>query len=67
MISPADMVQTNAGMLPRHELDVRTFISEENGNAIVTACEWRYRGAIVRRDVWVNLKRGLATAIEGSL
>lgn len=53
------MIQTKDGLIDRSELIVKDIISEED-NARVTATEW-YKGTeLVRRDVHVNVLRGLS-------
>lgn len=52
------MIYTKDGLVPLSELDVRDIV-EVRDNARVTATEWRRNGEIVRRDVNVNILRGL--------
>jgi len=56
-------VQTNKGLLQRSELVVTDIISDED-NARVTATEWRYGDELVRRDVNVNILRGIEMSGE---
>lgn len=61
-------VHTQIGLVEREQLDVRDII-EEHDNARVTATEWRIKGTdeLIRRDVNVNVLRGIAVeAIQGS-
>lgn len=57
----ADLVQTTKGMVPFGELEVRDVI-EVGDNSRVTATEWFLKGEMVRRDVHVNILRGLELA-----
>lgn len=56
-------VQTINGLVDRSELQATDIISEEE-NARVTATEWHHNGELVRRDVNVNILRGLDIASE---
>lgn len=47
----------------RDALDVTHHMSFED-NANVHAVEWRLAGELVRRDVWVNVLRGLSIGAE---
>lgn len=51
-------VLTTLGLVERSELEVKDVISEED-NARVSATEWYKDGELVRRDVNVNVLRGL--------
>lgn len=53
-----DLVYTTKGLVPLNELEV-TDVTSIEGQARVTATEWRKDGELVRRDVHVNLLRGL--------
>jgi len=63
VIRAADLVDTAAGMVPRDKLVVSTTTSEDV-DAIYAACEFFLDGTLVRRDAWVNLKRGLSMGAE---
>jgi hypothetical protein len=52
------LIYTKDGLVPMSELEVKDVV-EIHDNARVTATEWRRNGEIVRRDVNVNLLRGL--------
>jgi len=43
--------------LPREQLQY-TDVTTEDDKAIYTARTWTYQDEIVRRDAWVDLKRG---------
>lgn len=58
-----ELVYTTLGLVPRNELDI-TDVTEWHDNARVTATEWRKDGELVRRDVHVNILRGLAVQGE---
>lgn len=60
------LIHTKDGLVPIEELDVKD-ITELQENARVTATEWRRNGEVVRRDVHVNLLRGLSMAAESTL
>jgi len=49
-------VQTSQGLIERAELEVKDLI-EESDNARITVTIWRYKGALVRRDVHLNVLR----------
>jgi len=59
VVYAADLIDTAAGMVPRDKLVVNTPTSED-ADAIYASCEFFLDGTLVRRDAWVNLKRGLA-------
>lgn len=52
------LIYTAQGLLPSNELEVKDVV-EMHDNARVTATEWRRNGELVRRDVNVNILRGL--------
>jgi hypothetical protein len=56
-------VQTIKGLLDRSKLEVKDVVVEE-GNARITATEWYLANELVRRDVNVNVLRGLS--LEGT-
>jgi hypothetical protein len=56
-------IQTIKGLLDRSELVVKDVVVEED-NARITATEWYLADELVRRDVNVNVLRGLS--FEGS-
>lgn len=60
------LIQTKDGLIPLEELDVRD-VTELQENARVTATEWYRNGELVRRDVHVNVLRGLQVAAEANL
>jgi hypothetical protein len=51
-------VQTAEGLIEREALDVVDRI-QEGEDARVTCTEWRHQGRLVRRDVHVNVLRGM--------
>ena len=52
------LVHTTKGLLERELLEVKDSITEEE-NARVMATEWFLDGELVRRDVNVNILRGI--------
>ena len=56
-------IHTKNGLIEREKLVVRDLI-EEHDNARVTATEWYLGDELVRRDVHVNILRGLSVAGE---
>lgn len=52
------LVYTKNGMIPRSQLVIKDII-EEHENARVFATEWYLGDELVRRDVNVNILRGL--------
>jgi len=52
------LIQTTEGLIERDLLAVRDIATEEE-NARVIATEWFLDGKLVRRDVNVNMLRGL--------
>lgn len=58
-----ELIYTTHGLVPRAELEVHDVVSWEP-NARVTATEWRRNGELVRRDVNVNILRGLSIGAE---
>lgn len=56
-------VLTTKGLVDRSKLEVKDII-EEHDNARVFATEWYLDGELVRRDVNVNILRGLEVAPE---
>lgn len=71
------LVTTALGDIPERDLDIKVIPQAETADAWILARECRYtgrdpmhfqhRGEIVRRDVWVTIKRGQAAAVEGGL
>jgi hypothetical protein len=57
------LVFTKNGLIERDQLTVKDII-EEQQNARVTATEWYLGEELVRRDVNVNLLRGLEMGAE---
>ena len=57
-----DFVHTTHGDLPRADLTYTDHTSED-ATAVYTAREWFYRGEMVRRDAWVDLKRGHSSEV----
>jgi hypothetical protein len=55
-----NLVITTKGLVEREALTVKDVISEED-SARVTATEWYLGEELVRRDVNVNILRGLET------
>jgi hypothetical protein len=53
------LVYTKLGLIERARLEVKDIVVEED-NARVTATEWYLDGELVRRDVNVNILRGLS-------
>lgn len=53
----SDLVFTTRGELPRKELEYVDTVTEDD-KAVYTARVWTYQQEIVRRDAWVDLKRG---------
>lgn len=51
-------VLTTAGLIERDRLQVKDIVTESD-NAREFATEWRLNGELVRRDVWVNVLRGI--------
>ncbi len=60
------LVSTTDGFVPLHELEVRD-ITEVHPNARVTATEWTRNGKVVRRDVHVNMLRGVSITSDATL
>jgi len=52
------LIQTTVGLVDKSELEVNDIVTEEE-NARVIATEWFLEGKLVRRDVNVNILRGL--------
>jgi hypothetical protein len=52
---------TTRGLVEKDQLQI-TDITTWEDNARVTATEWRLNGELVRRDVHVNILRGLEMA-----
>ena len=57
------LVQTTRGLIERDTLEVRDIV-EEHDNARVNATEWFLSGELVRRDVNVNVLRGVGMGGE---
>lgn len=53
------LVQTTLGLLDKDSLFVKDVV-EMQDNARITATEWYADGVLVRRDVNVNILRGVA-------
>jgi hypothetical protein len=58
-----DLVHTIRGDLPRHELTYRDIVTEDDV-CVQTAREWFHNGEMVRRDAWVDIKRGLSSEAQ---
>jgi hypothetical protein len=58
-----DSVSTAKGDLPRSALEYRDSVTED-GVAVYTAREWFHDGEMVRRDAWVDMKRGQAAEAQ---
>ncbi len=56
-------IHTIHGLMERQKLKVKDVVTEED-NARVTATEWYHGDELVRRDVNVNLLRGINLASE---
>jgi len=52
------LIETKKGMIDSALLDVRDIVTTED-NARVISTEWSLNGDLVRRDVSVNILRGL--------
>jgi len=69
------LVATAIGEIPQTDLRVETKQVEENTDVWVVARECYYtgtqfsdkQGELIRRDVWVTLKRGQAVKAESNL
>jgi len=57
------LIHTKDGLISSADLEVKDII-EWHDNARVTATEWRRNGEIVRRDVNVNILRGLTMGAD---
>lgn len=57
------LVLTKNGLIERDQLVVKDVV-EDHDNARVTATEWYLGDELVRRDVHVNILRGLSVAGE---
>lgn len=57
------LVTTAKGLIERDQLTVKDIVSDEQ-NARVTATEWYLGEELVRRDVNVNMLRGLSLGAE---
>lgn len=51
-------VQTTAGLVDEALLSRKTYTAAEDDNSITEAREWFMGEQMVRRDVWVTVKRG---------
>ena len=60
------LVFTTDGLVPLVELEVHD-ITEMQANCRVTATEWSRNGKVVRRDVHVNVLRGLSLSADAQL
>jgi hypothetical protein len=58
---------TTCGMIEETELDKVELPVQDSDNECITAQEYYYGGALVRRDVQIVLKKSLTTTVEGSL
>jgi hypothetical protein len=58
-----DTVMTTKGLVNRSSLTMKMEQSEDD-RAIYAACEWYLGEELVRRDGWVNLKRGATIGAE---
>lgn len=79
MVAPTQlqdgMIQTTLGEVPLRDLDVRTPPQPETEDVWIIARECYYKGdafpehkgTLVRRDVWVTVKRGQSAAGKGGL
>ena len=56
-------VQTTDGLVEREELEVHDLI-QETEDLRITATEWFRDGRLVRRDVNLNVLRGLSMTAE---
>jgi hypothetical protein len=61
-----EMVDTIHGPIPRNELSYTDSVVEDE-YAVNTARVWTRNGEVVRRDAWVDLKRGVEAAIHKGL
>jgi hypothetical protein len=57
------LIHTTKGLIERELLEVKDSITEED-NARVMATEWFLDGELVRRDVNVNILRGVDLSSE---
>lgn len=57
------LVHTTKGLVERDQLQAKDIITEAD-NARVTATEWYLGAELVRRDVHVNILRGLSLGAE---
>jgi hypothetical protein len=57
-------IQTKDGLIDEADL-TKEFIQSEDDAAVCVAIEWRHKesGELLRRDVWVNAKRGLEMGV----
>jgi hypothetical protein len=61
------LVTTIKGLIERDRLEMRPLISETT-TSVEVGIEWYLEGELVRRDVWINLLRGLdTTAVQEGL
>jgi len=60
------LVQTTKGLIERDQLIIKDIVSEED-NSRITATEWYLGDELVRRDVNVNVLRGLDLFPEASM
>ena len=54
-------VMTIEGLVDRDKLTGCAVVTEDDSNVCV-AIEWKLNGKQVRRDVWINSKRGLSVS-----
>ena len=59
-------VQTTQGLIDRDLLEIRDVISEEDNSRII-ATEWYLDNELVRRDVNINVLRGIELFGEASI
>jgi len=59
------LIQTTKGLIERDLLEVKDIV-DEHDNARVNATEWFLDGELVRRDVNVNILRGIELGSEQS-
>jgi len=57
-----DFVITTQGLIDRARLERTVHCTDEPGKVIV-AVEWRLNDELVRRDVWVNVLRGVEISV----
>lgn len=60
------LVQTTHGLIERDLLEIKDVVVEED-NSRITATEWYLGDELVRRDVNINVLRGLDLVGEASI